>query len=272
MSLSDRERAKLDDFEAIYRNAQLPVMRNIERRICGCAYGATSWATQDEADLIAAALKLEPHVELLEIGAGSGWPALYFARKSGCKVTLTDLPVTGLEIARDRAARDGIAAKCRTLVADAAQLPFPDMTFEVVNQSDVLCCLLQKRETLRECRRVIRTGGRMACSLIYVPPGLGEQDHAHAVETAPDFVEAEAEYPFLFEATGWMISERHDRTEAFHESCREKLRAEADLRTELEPVIGREEFEHHQVRIAQRIAVLERGHLKRELFILEAAR
>ncbi len=192
MSLSAREKAKLDAFDTIYRQGQLPVMRAIESRTCGCAYGATSWATRDEADLIAAVLGLGPRVGLLEIGAGSGWPALYLALKSGCDVTLTDLPVSGLEIALEQAARDGIGARCRALIADVARLPFPDASFDVINQSDVLCCLVQKGKAMSECRRVIAPGGHMACSLIYVPSGLDPDDHARAVETAPDFVEAEA--------------------------------------------------------------------------------
>ena len=79
LNLSAREKAKLDDFEVIYRQGQLPVMQAIERSICGCSYGATSWATRDEADLIVAELGLSAGLPLLEIGAGSGWPALYLA-------------------------------------------------------------------------------------------------------------------------------------------------------------------------------------------------
>lgn len=271
MSLTAREKAKLDDFELIYRQAQLPVMQAIERRICGCAYGATSWATRDEAGLIAAALELGPGVALLEIGAGAGWPALYLAATSGCEVTLTDLPESGLEIARERATREGLAGRCHVVRADAARLPFADAGFDAINQSDVLCCLVEKRTVLEECRRVIRAGGRMACSLIHVPPGLAPADRARAVETAPDFVEAEAEYPVLFAGSGWAIRARHDLTAAFAACCREKLRAEAELRPELEPVVGAAELDRHDARMAGRIAVLERGHLKRELFVLEAA-
>lgn len=270
MSLTAREKAKLDDFEGIYLQSRLPVMQQIERRICGCAYGATSWATRAEADLIAAALGLGPGVELLEIGAGSGWPGLYLAARSGCGVTLTDLPESGLEIALERAARDGLADRCRVVRADGASLPFPDASFDVLNQSDVLCCLVEKRKVLAECRRVIEPGGRMACSLIHVPRGLAPDDHARAVETAPDFVEAEAPYPVLFAETGWAIAERHDLTAAFAESCREKLQAEAELRAELEPVVGAGELARHHARMRRRIAVLERGHMKRELFLLEA--
>lgn len=270
MSLSAREKARRDDFDAIYRQGQLLVRRAIERRICGCTYGATSWATRDEADFIGAALGLGPEVGLLEVGAGSGWPALYLGMKSGCDVTLTDLPVTGLEIALERAARDGIAARCHAVIADASRLPFPDARFDVINQSDVLCCLVQKDKVLSECRRVIRPGGRMACSLMHVPPGLDSDDHARAVETAPDFVEAEAEYPVLFAATRWATLERHDLTEAFTQSCRKKLRAEEELRADLDRVVGAGELERHHARMNRRIAVLERGHLKRELFVLEA--
>jgi ubiquinone/menaquinone biosynthesis C-methylase UbiE len=270
MSLSAREKAKLDSFDAIYQQGQLPVMRAIERRICGCAYGATSWATRDEADLIVAALGLAPAVELLEVGAGSGWPALYFAVKSGCDVTLTDLPLSGLTIALKRAVCDGIDTHCRVVAADGAWLPFSDASFDVVNQSDVLCCLVQKEDVLRECRRVIRPGRRMACSLIHVPVGLGAEDHARAVETAPDFVEAEPAYPALFEASGWAIVERHDLTEAFTQTCREKLRAEEKFRADLERVVGAVELERQFARMRRRIAVLERGHLKRELFFLKA--
>jgi SAM-dependent methyltransferase len=270
MSLSAREKTKLDEFDATYRQGQLPVMQSLERRTCGCAYGATGWATRDEAELIAVALGLGPGVGLLEVGAGSGWPALYLAEKSGCDVTLTDLPVSGLKIALVRAARDGIAARCRVALADVVRLPFPDASFDVVNQCDVLCCLVQKRRALGECRRVIRPNGRMACSLIRVPAGLDSDDHAQAVEVAPPFVEAEAAYPALFAATRWVIVERHDVTEAFTQGCRNKLRAEEDLHADLEHVVGAGELESQRARMSRRIAVLERGHLKRELFVLEA--
>jgi SAM-dependent methyltransferase len=82
---------------------------------------------------------------LLEVGAGSGWPALYLAARAGCDVTLTDLPPGALRIAMERAARDGIPGACQAGAADAAHLPFRDAHFDAINHSDVLCCLVQKR-------------------------------------------------------------------------------------------------------------------------------
>ena len=106
MKLSSAERALRERFEATYATCQAPVMRAIERSFCGCDYGATSWTTREEADRIGTLLALGPGVRLLDLGAGTGWPALYLAKTTGCDVTLTDLPVTGLRIAMARTLAD----------------------------------------------------------------------------------------------------------------------------------------------------------------------
>jgi ubiquinone/menaquinone biosynthesis C-methylase UbiE len=271
MSLTAAERAKRDDFELQYRQGRLPAVQAVERAVCGCAYGGTSWATRAEANRTAAALGLGRGVSLLEIGAGSGWPALYLARESGCDVTLVDLPPGGLQIALERAQRDGLTGGCRAVVADAAELPFASASFDAINHSDVLCCLVRKRDVLAECRRVLRPGGRMVFSVIYVAPGLAPGDHARAVETAPEFVESDTGYPELLAETGWAIREREDLTEAFRNSCTAKIRAEEARRAELEPLASAAEFDARQARMRRRIAVLEQGHLKRELFVVAPA-
>jgi ubiquinone/menaquinone biosynthesis C-methylase UbiE len=271
MGLTSKELAKRDDFDAQYRQGQLPVVQAVERAVCGCDYGGTSWATRDEADRIAAALELAPGVRLLEVGAGSGWPALYLAGQSGCDVTLTDLPLEGIRIAAGRAARDRLPGTCLAVVADAAQLPFRDGCFDVINHSDVLCCLVQKREVLAECRRVVRPGGQMAFSVIYIAEGLSAGDHARAAETAPEFAESDASYPTLLAETGWAIRQRHDLTAEFMANCQQKLHAEEGLRAELEPLSTVADFDATQARMRRRLAVLEQRHLRRELFIVEPA-
>src|SRR3972149_449065 len=94
------------------RLALSDVIVDIERAVCGSDYGGTSWTTRTEADDIRARLRLGPGKRLLDLGAGSGWPGLYLARRAGCDVTLTDLPVDGLQAAKQRAARDGLTGHC----------------------------------------------------------------------------------------------------------------------------------------------------------------
>lgn len=123
----------------------------------------------------------------------------------------------------ERAARDGIPGGCQAGATDAAHLPIRDGHFDAINHSDVLCYLVQKREVLAECRRVIRPGGRMAFSVIYIVPGLSPVDHAAAIATAPAFAKSDKSYPALIVETGWTIRERHDLTSAFMAICRKKV-------------------------------------------------
>ena len=62
-------------FEGIYERGQLPVIKDIERRVFGSDYGANSWTTRAEADDICQLLELRSGHRLLDVGAGSGWPA-----------------------------------------------------------------------------------------------------------------------------------------------------------------------------------------------------
>jgi hypothetical protein len=54
-------------------------VRDLERSVLGCDYGATSWTTRDEAAAVADLLGLRPRVRLLDVGAGAGWPGLYLS-------------------------------------------------------------------------------------------------------------------------------------------------------------------------------------------------
>lgn len=268
MNLTRRELARREEFGACYRQGEHPAMQAIERGVCGCDYGATSWATRAEADLIVGMLGLRPGLRMLEIGAGSGWPALYMAARTGCDVVLTDLPLDGLRIAARRAIDDRLSGTCLAAVADAACLPFASGTFDALSHSDVLCCLVRKREVLAECRRILRWDGLMAFSVIYIPEGLDAEDHALAVETAPEFVETDMDYPAMLEATDWQILERHDFTATFAQSCRARLRLEQEAREVLLPVAGAAELDRRLTLFSRRLTALGRQLLKRELFLV----
>ncbi|MFQ5565870.1 MAG: class I SAM-dependent methyltransferase [Paracoccaceae bacterium] len=271
MALTAAELAKRDDFAAQYRRSTKAPIRQVDCAICGCDYGGTSWADRSEVDGIISALGLAPGISMIEIGAGAGWPSLYMARQSGCEVTLTDLPLDGLMIAAKRAAEDGIAEQCRMAVADAAHLPFPDASFDAINHSDVLCCLIGKQAVLAECRRVVRPGGLMAFSVIYIRESLPEADHAAAAEAAPEFAESECSYPEMLDTTGWETVKRDDLTERFSRNCLKKIGVEESLRNDLEPLMG-VDFDARQARMRRRIDVLRKGHLKRELFLVRLRR
>ncbi len=196
------------------------VMRDVERSVCGCDYGSTSWTTRWEAERIAQLLGLGPTVKLLDVGAGSGWPGLYLAHRTRCDVVLVDLPFASLRVALERAAADRLSERCGVVVADAAALPFTDASFHALSHSDVLCCAPDKLAILRGCRRVARTGATMVFTVIALTTPLTEVERGIAIECGPPFVDAPDDYAVLLDQSGWLLQERTDLTAAFLQSMR----------------------------------------------------
>ena len=68
MARSREEQELSEHFADDYRRAQTPVMLDLERAVCGCDYGGTSWTTRDEAERMGQLLGLAPGKRLLAIG------------------------------------------------------------------------------------------------------------------------------------------------------------------------------------------------------------
>ena len=269
MTLSPEEQAQRKRFEALYSITQSPVMRSIERFVCGCDYGANSWTTRDEAQQMAALLELRPGTRLLDMGAGSGWPGLYFAEISGCDLVLADLPLTGLRIAADRAVKNHAPGLCWVTAADAAALPFRANSFDAVSHSDLLCCLRQKRAVLDACRRVIRPNGRMAFTAISVTPGLSSANYRRAVENGPEFIESETDYSSMLAQTGWVVLDYRELTMNYAASCRRQLCADEEQKDALVALIGAPEVAERALEWRSKLSAIEEGLLRRELFVAE---
>jgi SAM-dependent methyltransferase len=242
-------------------------MRDLERSVLGCDYGGTSWTTRREADRIAELLELRPGVRLLDVGAGAGWPGLYLAHVTGCDVVLADLPVVGLQIALERAAADGIKARCRAVVADGATLPFGESSFDALSHSDVLCCMPAKLSMLQACRRVACEGARMVFSVIASAPSLSPSERQIAIESGPEFVDVDGDYALLLEQSGWSVQERMDVTAEFAKSMRTTLEGMKLGAGELTKVLGADEFSERVIRRQATLAAVDQGLLKREILV-----
>ena len=58
-------------FTRDYELGRSAAVRDLERNVLGCDYGATSWTTRGEAGAVADLLGLRPRVRLLDGGAGA---------------------------------------------------------------------------------------------------------------------------------------------------------------------------------------------------------
>lgn len=133
------EQAERERYSVRYAVAGVPAVVAAEQSALGSDYGATGYTTRAQADALGDWLQLGPGERLLDIGSGAGWPGLHLAARSGCEVVVSDLTVAGMQRARERAGRDGLGERARTVVASARQLPFRPDCFDAVVHSDVLC-------------------------------------------------------------------------------------------------------------------------------------
>lgn len=258
--------ALIDKFSQRYRASESDILQRIEQSIFGCAYGANSWTTRDEAENVAKTLELGPGKRLLEVGTGTGWPGLYLASLTGCEVALIDLPLEGLRVAARRASTDDIADRCWPIMADGVALPFEDSQFDAVFHSDVLCCLEDKRAVLKECRRVIRGTGRMMFSVISVAPDPSHEDHHRAASFGPEFVEAPADYPSMVRDAGWQTTARDDVTAKFGETVGKLVQQEERHAKALIDLLGETQYSERAANLRKRLAGVERKFIRRDMY------
>jgi len=101
-----------------------------------------------------------PRGRLLDVGCGSGdW--LLSMRELGWEVTGVDFDENAVEVGRQR----GLTVNCGTL----EQQNFPDNSFDAVSLNHVIEHVPHPVETLRECARILKPGGKLVVS---TPNGL----------------------------------------------------------------------------------------------------
>ena len=138
MVASRDEREARRHFAERYSPGPAGVLDALERSVIGTAWGANGFTTLSQADLLAESVGLDAGTHLLDLGSGRGWPGLYLSQRTGCRLTMSDLPIEGLRYALDRAAQEGLEPT-GAVVGSATRLPFGPDTFDAVIHTDVLC-------------------------------------------------------------------------------------------------------------------------------------
>ncbi|MGW2564483.1 class I SAM-dependent methyltransferase [Streptomyces sp. NPDC001514] len=153
--------------------------------------------------------------EVLELGAGHGRDALYFAR-CGFTVQATDFSPTGLEQLRSAAGRLGLGASVSTTVHDVREpLPLPDASVDAVFAHMLLCMALSTKEIeqlVAEVRRVLRPGG----TFVFTVRHTGDVHYGAGIAYGDDIFEHGGFAVHFFDralvdtlAEGWELVEVH---------------------------------------------------------------
>jgi len=133
----------------------------VRRQTYGEDIGQSSWMTASEWLRFADQLGVTAASEVLEVGSGSGGPAIYLALKRGCRVTGVDINEHGVRNAIAMAADRAVADRVDFRVTNAsATLPFPAACFDAIVSNDAMCHIDRRIAVLREWCRVVCAGRR----------------------------------------------------------------------------------------------------------------
>jgi SAM-dependent methyltransferase len=152
----------VDLYDNIYGNYDSEAEAAVRRATYGEDIGQSSWMTAAEWLGFADRLAVHPGSHVLEVGSGSGGPAVYLAETRECRVTGVDINSHGVRNAQRLAATRGVTDKAAFQAIDAGKpLPFADATFDAVVSNDAMCHIGNRLEVLQDWHRVVRPGGRI---------------------------------------------------------------------------------------------------------------
>src|SRR5262245_31714591 len=123
----------VDLYGTAYGNFATRTLNEVRRETYGEDFGQSSWVTADEYRRFFRLLDLGPNDHVLDVGCGSGGPALFLAREVGCRVTGVDFNDAGIQAGRALVQQASLEHQIELCHADIRDtLPFADGTFSAI--------------------------------------------------------------------------------------------------------------------------------------------
>src|SRR5689334_7190275 len=108
MSTGDEEKTL---FYSTYANFEESLLSQVREETYGEDIGQFSWLTADEFHDFFSRLDLGSGSRVLDVACGSGGPALFMARTTGCHVTGIDINENGIHTANQMAYTQGMSTQ-----------------------------------------------------------------------------------------------------------------------------------------------------------------
>jgi cyclopropane fatty-acyl-phospholipid synthase-like methyltransferase len=191
------------------------VRQQVRQATYGDDVGQSGWVTADELERFAEWLGLGEGTRLLDVGCGSGGPALRLAASTGASVVGIDLVEEGIATATRLAEAQSLSDRASFLQVDAELgLPFADQSFDAVISIDAMCHLPHRLDTLREWHRVTAPGARLLFTDPTIVTGLVTDSEIAARSAVGVYVfSAESVNDELLADAGFELTHREDLTE-----------------------------------------------------------
>ncbi|MER7486991.1 methyltransferase domain-containing protein [Streptomyces sp. NPDC126497] len=173
-------------------------------------------ATDRLTDLMTDRLRIRPGARVLDLGCGTGRPALRIADRTGADVTGISISHKQVERATALAADRGLADRVRFERADAMDLPFGEDSFDAVIALESIIHMPDRAHVLRQVGRVLRPGGRLVLTDFFerapIPDAGRPAVERYLREFMMTMVQAE-DYPPLLRQAGLWFEELTDISE-----------------------------------------------------------
>ena len=217
----------------------------VRRATYGDDLGQSGWLTSDELERFANWLGLDAGSRLLDVGCGTGGPALRLAESTGGSVVGIDVLEEGIATATRLAGERGLDDRARFARVDAAaRLPFDDQSFDAVISIDAMCHLPNRLDVLREWHRVASPGARVLYTDPTIVTGLLTDAEIAARSAVGIYVfSAQSVNEDLIPRAGFELVRREDLTENMASMAGRWHDARAHFRAELVADEGEETFE-----------------------------
>jgi SAM-dependent methyltransferase len=200
--------------------------------------GQYSDNTADQIAALARRAGVIAETHVLDVGCGCCGPAIYLARKFGCRITGVDLSDSHLARARVAIQEEGLSSRIQTLKGDIFKVA------ESVDPVDVVIglgawCHLSPATFFPLCKRLLRPGGRIAFMERIRLGKIGEDLYRQlTTEWAAPSVETFASYYFALSAAGFTNIFIQDLTEAYKAIQQRFVDVRMNLRAKIEEIAG----------------------------------